>query len=102
MAVRCYEKDDFGIDVNVMFDRRRIICNAQGSKKGKSIDLGLMKLTVIFMLDDEMIETSVKYKKRKGYIARYNLRKKDFNCISCEIRADDTFIAKGHMCKNDF
>ena len=75
---------------------------AQGSKQGNDIDLGPLNLQAKFLVDDETVAVDSVYKKKKGYIAKYNFRKREFNCVRCIIHTDGVAIAEGETCKEEY
>ena len=68
-------------------------------KKDTMIDLSNMGVEATFKMDGEPIDTDVSYKKKRGFTAKYSLRKREFDCITCEIHAGDMVIAEGENCK---
>ncbi|KAL5250086.1 hypothetical protein ACHWQZ_G015976 [Mnemiopsis leidyi] len=100
MAVKCFNNADFQVHVDVSFTMRKLTCSAKALKKDMTVDLSNMKLDVTFKIDGEPIETDqISYKKRRGYTAKYSLKKREFECISCEIHAGDMVIAEGEKCR---
>ena len=77
----------------------------QASKAGNKVFLGPLadSMTLKFMLDDKEIEVETPaYKKNAGaFVAKYDLRNEEFNCLSCEISMDGYVIATGKSCKQD-
>jgi len=105
IAVKCFQNAEFNVDVNVRYSNKKVMCNPMASKKGYKIDLAPMVNNMMeakFMLDDEEIEVEdLSFKKRQGFVAKYDLRRVDFSCLTCEIYMDGSFIASGESCKDD-
>ncbi len=55
-----------------------------------------------FLLDDEEIETGdVKYKPKKGFFARVDVKDKEFNCASCEIYVGESLLDSAESCREE-
>merc|ERR1712176_425765 len=104
MAVRCFQSNTFNVNVEVKAQKKKITCSAMAVKKHNKIGLGEFgeQLQAKFFLDDEEIETEgAKFNKRRGFSLKYDLRGKEFNCVSCELYMDEVLFAKGETCKDD-
>lgn len=49
-----------------------------------------------FLLDDELIEDidTIKMKKN-NFLVQYDMKSKDFECVSCELYMNDDLLARG-------
>merc|ERR1712176_1011667 len=103
IAVKCFQNAVFNIDINVSFGKKKIMCNAKALKKGNQIDLRPMveEMDVKFILDEEEIEEIEVQSSNKGFIGKFDLRKKEFECVTCEIHMGGNFVASSTSCKED-
>merc|ERR1719277_2739017 len=104
MAVRCFQNAEFNINFDVKAKKTKVMCNPTAAKKGNKIDLTPMMemMKVQFLIDGEEIEVEdLSFKKRLGWVGKVDLRKKEFECLTCEIHMNEEVVASGDHCKND-
>jgi len=101
IAVKCFDHAMFNVTMGLTHSNTKITCKALAEKERFILNLSKMKdVKTKFMMDDKEIPGVKRYRIKKGFFMKHNLKNKTFKCLSCEIHAGDFMIGKAEKCKD--